>query len=211
MLMLVTDRYRLTSREHTGEEKLDDVVREAVLGGATAVQLREKDLESAELIALGLHVRDAIAGRALLLINSDLEAAHSLGASGVHLPADGPPVTEAHAVIGDGKLVSRAVHDSADAQASETEGADFVIAGTIYVSGSKPGGATIGVDALRVICEAISLPVVAIGGITAANAGDAIRAGASGVAVIGAIMDAPYPRAAARELRQAIDAAWAAR
>lgn len=209
--MLVTDRYRVADREHTGEERLDDVAREAVLGGVNAVQLREKDLESSELIALGLHIRDAISGRALLIVNGDLEAAHTLGASGVHLPADGPPVTEAHAVIGDGVLVSRAVHDSADALAAEGEGADFVIAGTVFASGSKPGGATIGIDGLKLISEAVGIPVIAIGGITAVNAGDAIRAGASGVAVIGAIMDAPEPRVATRELRKAIDAAWAER
>ncbi len=209
--MLVTDRYRVTSREHTGEENLDDVARQAVLGGVNVVQLREKDLESAELIALGLHVRDAIAGRALLLVNGDLEAAHTLRASGVHLPGDGPPVTEAHAVIGDGVLVSRAVHGAADALAAEMEAADFVIAGTLFASGSKPGGATIGLDGLRAICSAMAIPVVAIGGITTANAAEAIRAGASGVAVIGAILDAPDPRAAARSLRDVIDAAWAAR
>ena len=209
--MIVTDRSRVTNGKHTGEETLDDVAREAVLGGVSAVQLREKDLESAELIALGLHVRDAIASRALLLVNGDLEAAHTLGASGVHLPADGPPVTEARAVIGDGVLVSRSVHDSDDARAAEHEGADFVIAGTVFISGSKPGGSTIGLDGLRAICGAVAIPVIAIGGITAQNAGDAIGAGASGVAVIGAIMDAPDPRAAARELREAIDVAWTAR
>ena len=208
--MLVTDRYRVANHEHVGEEKLDDVAREAVFGGVNTVQLREKDLESAALIALGLHVRDAIEGRALLLVNGDLEAAHTLRAAGIHLPSDGPPVTEAHAVIGEGVLVSRAVHDAADAQAAEREGADFVIAGTVFPSGSKPEGATIGAHGLQTICQAVSIPVIAIGGITAASAGDAMSAGAAGVAVIGAIMDAPDPRAAALELRQAIETAWAA-
>jgi len=101
------------------------------------------------------------------------------------------------------------VHSVAAARQAEDEGADMVIAGTVFASKSHPGGATIGIDGLRAICEAVSIPVIGIGGITAENAGDVIRAGAKGVAVISAIVDAVDPRAAATALRRAIDEAWA--
>ncbi len=87
----------------------------------------------------------------------------------------------------------------------------MLVLGTVFPSQSHPGGPTIGLEGVREVCDAVSIPVIGIGGITAANAGDVIRAGASGVAVISAIFDADDPRAAAAELRAAIDAAWAER
>jgi thiamine-phosphate diphosphorylase len=87
----------------------------------------------------------------------------------------------------------------------------MLVLGTVFPSASHPGGPTIGLEGVRDVCAAVNVPVIGIGGITAHNAGDVIRAGASGVAVISAIFDAPDPRAAAAELRAAIDDAWAAR
>lgn len=209
--MLVTDRRRVRADKHEGEEALDDVAREAALGGATIVQLREKDLATTDVVSLGLHVRDAITDRALLLVNGDLDAAHALGAAGIHLPEEGRSIDDARGTLGDDIIVSKAVHDVDGARAAEEGGADMLVAGTVFDSQTHPGSKTLGLSGLGLICSAVSIPVIAIGGITAANAGDVIRAGASGVAVIGAIMDAPDPRAAARELRTAIDAAWAER
>lgn len=205
ILMLVTDRKRVAGRPHDGAEALDDVVRDAVLGGVDIVQLREKDLDTARLIALGLHVRDAIAQRALLFVNGDVAAAHTLTADGVHLPSDGPTVDSARNKLQSGVLVSVATHSVADAIRADHAGADFVILGTVFATASKPGITPLGLDGLRAVCDAVGAPVVAIGGITAANAPEVIRAGAAGVAVIGAILDAPDPRAAVSTLRSVID------
>jgi thiamine-phosphate diphosphorylase len=100
------------------------------------------------------------------------------------------------------------VHSVEAARDAERDGASLLIAGTVFASASHPGGETIGSDGLREICAAVRVPVLGIGGITAANAGDVIRAGASGVAVISAIAGADDPQAAAHGLRHAIDAAW---
>jgi thiamine-phosphate pyrophosphorylase len=210
ILMFVTDRSRVRQREYTGSEKLDDIAREASLGGVNCVQLREKDLPTAALIELGLHVRDAIAERALLLVNGDAEAAHSLGAA-LHLPEGSLTVAEARAIVGNRALISCAVHSAEAAQQAADEGADLLVAGMVFKSRSKPGATALGIEGLRRITQAVGVPVVAIGGITEENAGDVLRAGASGVAVIGAIMDVPDPRAAARDLRLAIDSAWSTR
>ncbi|MEX2247124.1 MAG: thiamine phosphate synthase [Dehalococcoidia bacterium] len=198
-LMLVTDSARLHGRD------LAEVVAAAVEGGVDAVQLREKSLRHHHLLALGERIRDAIAGRALLLINGDTDATLALRAGGVHLPDAATATTGMRARAGDRLLISCAVHDLDAARRAEREGADILVLGTVFPSTSHRGGPTIGLDGLRAVCDAVKIPVVAIGGITENNAGDVIRAGASGVAVISAIFDAPDPRAAATALRAAID------
>ena len=210
-IVLVTDSRRRQARDQQGEEWIDDVVREAVLGGVNVVQLREKHLQSGELIARGLHVRDAIAGRALLFVNGNVEAAAALAADGVHLPEDGPPIDEVRGRVGETMLISRAVHSLDAAVSAEREGADVLQLGTIFETPSKPGVTPLGIDGLREVCASVSVPVIAIGGITPRNAGDVLRAGAAGIAVIGAIFDAGDPRIAARELSSAVAASTAVR
>ena len=200
-LILVTDSARLRGRA------LEDVVREAVLGGADVVQLREKAMPHEALIALGAWLRAAIAGRALFFVNGDIDAAIALNADGVHLPEDGPAIADVRSRVGGRALISRAVHSVEAALQAERDGADIVQLGTAFATASKPGRAPLGIDGVRAVCAAVRVPVIAIGGITAANAGDVLRAGAVGVAVIGTIFDAGDPSAAAAELRAAIGAA----
>jgi len=202
VLMLVTDGVR-----RRGPAAIEDIVRDAVRGGVNIVQLREKHMAGAELVELGLRVRDVIAGEALLFVNSDVEAAIALGADGVHLPDGAGSVAEVRARCGEGVLVSRSVHDAEAAVRAEREGADFALLGTVFETASKPGTRTIGVEGARAACNAVAIPVVAIGGITASNAARAIGAGAAGVAVIGALLDADDPLAAARSLAAAISIA----
>jgi len=205
--MLVTDTSRRPQLQTTGDAWLDDVVREAVLGGATMVQLREKHLSQVDLVALGLHVRDAIARRALFFVNSDVEAAITLAADGIHIPEAASTIREVRSRVGEGMLISRAVHSVDAAVRAERDGADMLIAGTVFQTDSKPGTPILGTDGLRDICAAVDLPVIAIGGINAANAAGVLRVGAKGIAVISAIARAEHPREAAVALRRAIDAA----
>ena len=204
-LVLVTDSARLRGRS------LEDVVREVAAGGVGVVQLREKSLSHDARVALGERVRDAIAGRALFFVNGDADAAIGLRADGVHLPEDGAAIADVRARVGPDVLISRAVHSVDAAVRAEAEGADMVQFGTVFETASKPGRAPIGSDGVRAVYAAVRIPVIAIGGITAANAGDLIAAGASGVAVIGAIFDDDEPRASAAALRAAIDAAVASK
>ena len=203
-LILVTDSAHLRGRS------IEDVVREAVLGGVDVVQLREKERDHAGLVGFGARVRDAIAGRALFIVNGDVDVAFVLRADGVHLPEDSTaPIAAARARLGEDALISRAVHSVDAATQAERDGVDVVQIGTVFDSRSHPNGATIGVEGVRAACDAVRVPVIAIGGITAANAGDVVRAGAAGVAVIGAILDADDPRRAASELRRTIDGVFA--
>jgi thiamine-phosphate pyrophosphorylase len=194
--MLVTDR-RLAG----GDDALGETVAEAVTGGVTAVQLREKDLDDSVLKGLALRVRHAIAGRALFIVNGPPRAAAQVGADGLHLPDDAPPLASPPSNM----LLGRSVHSVEAARQAEAEGVSYLVFGPVYETVSHPGIPGTGLDALTEVVGAVSIPVLAIGGITAQMAGDIMGAGASGVAVISAILGSPSPRKAASELRRAID------
>lgn len=167
----------------------------AVAGGATVVQLRVKDLSTDALVERGRPFRDL---PALFLVNDDVEAALRLNADGVHL---GRGDEGAERALAEGLLLGLSASSVEEAREAAARGAAYVGAGPVWATPSKPdAGAPLGVEGLAAVCAAVSVPVVAIGGIDPSNAGDCIRAGAAGVAVI---------RAAdrARELVEAIDAA----
>jgi thiamine-phosphate diphosphorylase len=147
---------------------------------------------------------------ALGFINDD-DSGAAESAAQLHLPEGRRPANVVRDEWYEGMIISQSAHSLSAALQAESDGADMLVLGTVFPSASHPGGPTIGLEGVREVCDSVKIPVIGIGGITAANAGDVIRAGASGVAVISAIFDAPDPRAAAAELRAAIDAAWAER
>jgi thiamine-phosphate pyrophosphorylase len=198
-LMLITDRTRLRGRE------LEEVVSQAVEGGVTCVQLREKDLAANELYELALTLRAVVQGRALLFVNDRLDVAQATGADGVHLPERGLLVAAARHVTGESCIIGRSVHGVEAAVRAERDGADYVQVGTVYETASHPGLPPAGIELVRAVAEAVRIPIVAVGGITAERVPEVIAAGADGVAVIGAIMDANDPCAAARALREALE------
>lgn len=200
-LMLVTDCSRLRGRP------LSAVTARAVEGGVNVVQLREHDLPTRELYDLAITLRAVLRGRALLLVNDRVDVALAAGADGVQLPERGLPAKAVREIAGEACILGRSVHSAEAAGDAEAGSADFVLAGTIYATASKPGQTPAGVELVRAAVQAVRVPVVAIGGVTAENAGELIEAGASGIAVIGAIMDADDPKQAAAELRSALDAA----
>jgi len=195
-LMLVTDRRR-------SMRPLVEVVGAAVAGGVDAVHLRERDLPAADLRNLARELARVVDGRAALLINSDLALAAELGL-GAHLPEARPPTAEARRRLGDTPLLGRSVHSAAAATASI--GADYLLAGSVYETVSKPGGRSLGLEGFGRIVEATWAPVLAIGGVTVERVPAVMAAGAQGVAVIGAILEAADPERAAVELRVAVDA-----
>ena len=164
------------------------------------VQLREKDLSDRDLYDLGARVKEAIAGRALLTVNDRIDVALALNADGVQLPEDGAPVAAARRIVGSNMLIGRSVHSIDGAIEAESSGADFLIAGTIFPSASHPGGPAQGTSFLRALCRQVSVPVLAIGGVTTQNVGEIMEAGCSGAAVISAISEAEDPGCAARSM-----------
>jgi len=169
--------------------------RAAVGGGATVVQLRRKGATTDELVDAG---QDFPELDALFVVNDDVEAAVRLGANGVHL---GRADQGAERAVAAGLLLGTSAASVAEALEGERQRAAYIGAGPVWTTPSKPDAdPAIGLDGLAEICRAVSIPVVAIGGIDASNAGDCIRAGAAGVAVIRAASEV-------RELRAAVDAA----
>jgi thiamine-phosphate pyrophosphorylase len=166
------------------------MARRAAAGGATVVQLRLKDAPTAEVVALGRALSDL---EAEIVVNDDVDAALELGC-GVHLGQSDPGIERAREA---GVPLGISVAKRREAAVAEFAGATYLGAGPIWATPSKPdAGEPIGLDGLRDICLSVSIPVVAIGGIDASNAGECIRAGATGVAVIRAVAEIEALRAA---------------
>jgi len=202
-LALVTDRRLCQTLS------LEEAVAQAVDGGANLVQLREKDLPSNELLALADKLRAVTLGRSLFLVNDRLDVALACAADGVHLPEQGLPVAAARRLAPETFIVGRSVHSVAEAVRAQEEGADYVQVGSIFASRSHPDQPAAGLALLEATAAAVTIPILAVGGITAANVGEVMQVGASGAAVISAVLGAPSPREAARALAQAMAAAAA--
>jgi thiamine-phosphate pyrophosphorylase len=170
-------------RLHALVEDLD-AARAAVEGGATVVQLRRKGASTDELAEAGAGFAEL---GATFVVNDDVEAAIRLGADGVHLGQADDGVERALAA---GLLLGLSASTRREAAVAEYQGAGYIGAGPVWSTPSKPDAAPpIGLHGLEEICQSVSVPVVAIGGVTAANARDCIRAGAAGVAVIRALAE----------------------
>jgi thiamine-phosphate pyrophosphorylase len=200
-IMLVTDR-RLSP-----DRRLDDIVAAAVEGGVNAVQIREKDLSGGELFTLATRIKRLVGNRALVLVNDRVDVALAAEIDGVQLGESALGCALARK-LGPNLLIGRSVHDSAGAAEAVRQGADFLLVGSMFQTSSHPGAAPAGPPLLRRIAGVVSVPLVGIGGIRAANAAQVIAAGASGAAVISKIMTDPDPRASARRLASAVADAW---
>lgn len=183
-----------------------DVARAALRGGAPSIQLRGKEQPAREQVALARSLlAETRAAGALLWVNDRLDVALAAGADGVHLGQDDLPVDAARRIVPPGFLVGISAETPELALAAERGGADYVGTGPVYETGSKAdAGTAVGCARIARVAAAVRIPVVGIGGITAGNAGDVVRAGAAGVAVISAVMRAPDPQAATRALLRAV-------
>ena len=198
--------YLVTDRHQTGGRDLLDVLGRALAAGARAIQLREKDLQTIEAYRLA---QRALAltrqAGAALVINDRVDVALALGADGVHLTRKSLPPAEARTLVGPRMRVGVSCHGLEDVREAMDGGADFLVLGPIYATPSKaPYGPPLTptfLEQARALCP---LPIFAIGGITAARVPAVLAAGADGVAVISAVLAAPDPAAATRELLEAI-------
>ena len=197
-LLVITDR-RQTRRS------LEDTVAATLDGGARWLSLREKDLPFADRARLLTRLVER-GGRndAVVTVHEDIDAALEAGAAGVHLPSRGDPAA-ARRRLGATALIGVSTHSTETAAAAASAGANYVTISPIFMSASKPGyGPVLGLPALASIAQRVRVPVIALGGIDAANAGDCLAAGAAGVAVMGGLMVADDPIAATRTLLDAL-------
>ena len=190
---------------------VEKLVTEALAGGVTMIQLRDSETPAGELAALAQRLKALTRGRALLMVNDRVDVAVVMEADGVQVPEAGLTTRAVRSLIGKYAVLGRSVHDTDAAAAANREGVDFVVAGTMFKSASKPETAPIGPKLIEDIMKDNPLPVVGIGGITADKIGEIIKAGGAGVAVVSAIAAADDPKAAAEKLAEALREAWANR
>lgn len=202
-LYLVTDRG--LSRGRTNVE----VVREAVAGGVTCVQLREKQAETREFIQEARSLLGVLRPLGVpLIINDRVDVALSAGVDGVHLGQQDMALEEARQMAPPPWIIGVSAESVEDAVRAEKGGADYIGVSPVFATPTKTDTAPpLGLEGLRAVRAAVSLPLVAIGGINVRNVREVIRAGADGLAVVSAIVSAEFPRLAAADLRQEIDAA----
>ncbi len=201
ILCLVTDRT-------VCRRPLAAAVAEAVAGGVDWVQIRERDLGGAALLDLTAEIaRAAQAANATVVVNRRLDVALALGGAGVHLGFDAVAPGDARELVGPDLPVGVSAHSAAEVLAAAEVGASYAFLAPIFSPRSKPATRpALGLEALTCAARA-PMPVFAQGGCDASNAAAVLAAGASGIAVTGAILMADDPRAAAREIRRALDEA----
>jgi len=184
--------YLITDRRATGGVPLPDAVGDAVRAGPCAVQLREKDLPTRDLLELALRLRERTAAAgAKLLINDRVDVCWASGADGVQLRSDSLPTNVVRRLLGEERVIGVSVHSLDEAVQAEAHGADFVLFGPVYETPSKVAyGAPQGVARLADVAARLRIPVFAVGGVTAARVPELLRAGARGVGVISAVLGA---------------------
>lgn len=203
--------YAVTDRSWLNGESLYDQVEKALKGGVTFVQLREKDLDEEAFLEEAKEIKKLCAQyRVPFVINDNVGIAAQIGADGVHVGQSDMEAGDVRRKLGPDKIIGVSAQTVEQAVLAEQNGADYLGVGAVFPTGSKADAEDVSLDTLRAICRAVSIPVVAIGGIGAHNVEQLRGSGICGVAVISAIFAAKDIRAAAAELKtrtlQAVEA-----
>lgn len=203
----------LTDREWSRGRPVLAVAAAALDGGATVIQLRDKAAPTRELVEVGLALRKLTRERgALLIVNDRVDVALAVDADGAHVGQDDLPAEIARRLLGPQRILGVSAGNRKEAAAAVAAGADYLGVGPIHATrGKADAGLPVGECLLAELARGYTTPLVAIGGMTAENAAAAVRAGASGVAVITAVVDAEDSAVAARSLAAAIRGALAER
>jgi len=184
-----------------------EAARQAIRGGAKTIQLRDKLTSKKELLTTARQLKELCAEHnVLFIVNDYLDLALAADADGLHLGQDDLPIKVARKLLPIDKILGGSAHTVEEAVAAESDGADYIAVSAIYPTTSKEGEKVVGLDRLREIREAVTCPLVAIGGITPDNAADVITAGADSVAVISAVLEAEDIENAARQISEKLKA-----
>ena len=203
LLYAVTDRRWLSPGE-----KLTDVTERLMISGVTCVQLREKQMDGETLLSEARAMLRVCRRHGVpLIINDRPDIAKQAGADGVHVGQSDGTVEEARKLLGDGAIIGATAHNVSEALAAEKAGADYLGCGAVFGTTTKQNTTTLPLEELRRICEAVHIPVVAIGGIDAQNLKLLKRTGVAGAAVIHALYGAIFKEEAAAALRRAAEQA----
>ena len=186
LLYAVTD-----SKERPDRKSIVQQVRAALAGGATCVQLREKHIDEEAFVKEALEVKKICSEYGVpLIINDNVEVALRVGADGVHVGQDDMPARRVREIAGDKLIVGVSAHTPEEAIKAQKEGADYLGAGAVFPTGTKPDAGAMSYGTLKAICDAVDIPVVAIGGINKTNMKKLSGSGIAGVALVSAIFSA---------------------
>lgn len=200
--------YLVADRDSAGKRSIERIVARAIAGGVTIVQYRDKDGGTRKMVERGKKLRAMTRKAGIpLIINDRIDVALAIDADGAHVGQDDLPAPLARKILGPEKILGVSAKTVAQARQAEKDGANYLGVGDIFGTQSKAdAGKPIGLRAVRRIVRSVRIPVVGIGAVSTQNAAQVIEAGADGIAVISAIVQAPDPMLAAKELRQIVDA-----
>jgi thiamine-phosphate diphosphorylase len=194
-LYVIIDALALKGRSHV------EVASQAISGGAKTIQLRDKVHSKKELLAVAQKLKNLCAEHnVLFIINDYLDLALAVGADGLHLGQDDLPIKVARQLLPMDKLLGVSARTIAQATAAQSEEADYIAVGSMYPTISKESAEVVGLERLRQIRQAVTLPLVAIGGINKDNVSQVMAAGADSVAVINAVLGAEDVEEASRQI-----------
>lgn len=195
--------YLVTDSRNKAEEEFLNIIEDAIKGGATVVQLREKIASTKDFYELALKVKEITNKYDIpLLINDRIDIAIAVDSEGVHIGQDDMPADIAREIIGYDKILGVSASTVEDALKAEADGADYVGSGAVFPTSTKDDADSVSIEELKEIAESIDIPVVAIGGITLENASLLKGTGIAGFSVISAIMNADIPKEASSKLKE---------
>lgn len=199
LLYAVTDRYWL------GERTLHDVVKESLDGGVTFVQLREKHLDQAHFLEEAKDLKMLCKSYNVpFVINDNVDIALEMDADGVHVGQSDMEAGDVRAKLGPDKIIGVSAQTVEQAVLAEKRGADYLGVGAVFPTNSKDDATDVSYETLKAICQAVSIPVIAIGGITKDNVEELSGSGICGIAVISAIYGQKNIKDAAANLKMAV-------
>lgn len=193
--------YAVTDRSWLNGETLYSQVEKSLKGGATFMQLREKDLDEENFLKEAVEIKELCKKYNVpFIINDNVDIALSMGADGVHVGQSDMEALDVRKKLGPDKIIGVSAQTVEQALMAEKHGADYLGVGAVFHTGTKPDAGDVSFETLKAICEAVSIPVVAIGGITKDNVMELKGSGITGVAVVSAIFAQKNIEAATKEL-----------
>ena len=195
--------YLVTDRRNKTDEEFLNIIEEAIKGGTTVVQLREKTASTKEFYDLALRVKEITSRYGVpLLINDRIDIALAIDSEGVHIGQDDMPADIAREIIGKDKILGVSASTVEEAKKAENDSADYIGSGAVFPTATKDDADSVSKEELKEIVDSIDIPVVAIGGITVENASSLKDSGIAGFSVVSAIMSAEDPKEASKKLKE---------
>ena len=195
--------YLVTDHRNKTDEEFLNIIEEAIKGGTTIVQLREKTASTKDFYQLALKVKEITSKYDVpLLINDRIDIAIAVDSEGVHIGQDDMPADIARKIIGEDKILGVSASTVEEAKKAEIDGADYIGSGAVFPTATKDDADSVSKEELKEIVDSIDIPAVAIGGINLENAGTLKDTGIAGFSVVSAIMSADDPKEASQKLRE---------